>query len=166
MRFPSRKHIALGSAGIVVVLGLLLWARPAPPTLQPISFNHKVHPLGCPFCHRSVQRLSSAGRPALATCAPCHQALKPRTEAMRKLKDHVDRNEEVPWIRIYRVPAHVYFSHRRHVAAGGLGCETCHGNVSKFTKPVSRPVVEPTMNNCIACHTRKKVSTDCNACHR
>jgi c(7)-type cytochrome triheme protein len=85
---------------------------------------------------------------------------------MRALKAYIDQKKEVPWVRIYRLPDHVYFSHRRHVGAGKLRCQTCHGQVQQFTEPAPRPVVEPTMDNCIDCHRQKKASVDCNACHR
>lgn len=167
MRVPKGRRVILGVVGLAILLGgLFFWTRPSSPIVQPISFNHKAHPLGCEFCHKSVQRLAVAGRPALATCAACHQSLPPRTEAMKALKGYIDRGQEVPWKRIYQVPDNVYFSHQRHVATGKLKCETCHGEVSKFTQPAPRPVVEPSMDNCIGCHSRNKVSVDCNACHR
>ncbi|MBI3004413.1 MAG: cytochrome c3 family protein [Ignavibacteriales bacterium] len=79
---------------------------------------------------------------------------------------YVAKAAEVPWERVYKVPDHVYFSHRRHVVAGRLECEVCHGNVQQFTMPVSLPEIPVTMENCMSCHRKHNVTNDCLSCHR
>ena len=79
---------------------------------------------------------------------------------------YIAQESEIPWERVYRVPDHVYFSHRRHVTGAGLECEVCHGNVKEFTKPASSPAVPVTMENCMSCHRENNVTNDCLSCHR
>lgn len=74
--------------------------------------------------------------------------------------------EDIPWRRIYDVPSHVYYSHRRHVTVAGIECATCHGDIGASTAPPRAPLNDISMAFCIACHEEQEVTTDCNACHR
>lgn len=65
-------------------------------------------------------------------------------------------------MRVYRLPAYVYFSHRMHIDAGP-SCETCHGPVQE-RDVVTREVTHD-MAFCVACHTAKKAHTECTTCH-
>jgi len=58
----------------------------------------------------------------------CHQAIKTDSPHIQKLAAAAKENKPIPWIRVYRLPAFVYFSHRVHTEAGAA-CETCHGPV-------------------------------------
>ena len=81
--------------------------------------------------------------------------------------------EWLPWKRVTRVAEHVHFSHRRHVSAGSILCETCHGDVPARDVPFSRPFInfrgETGMQRCIACHHASgnpRAKVDCALCHR
>jgi c(7)-type cytochrome triheme protein len=85
----------------------------------------------------------------------------------------METGEPLEWQRVTRVDEHVHFSHRRHVVAGGLICETCHGEVTEMEAPFSQPHInfrgETGMERCIACHVASgnpRATIDCVLCHR
>lgn len=140
------------------------------PIIQPIAYNHNLHVEGqgleCIDCHSNAESMPAATIPDLAVCEDCHDT-DPLSESPEetKLIAHIEEGREVDWQRIYRVPDHVYFSHRRHVTLGEVSCSTCHGNVAQQREPVRAPVNQITMEWCLDCHRENKVSNDCLACH-
>ena len=153
------------------VVGLLLisgcWRGS---TIQPIQFNHLLHTeevgLECTDCHQYVRRAEFAGRPTVDICAECHE--EPLTDSAEEalLIEYIQAGEAVPWERLYHVPDHVYYSHRRHVTVADLDCSVCHGEIGRADKPPPRPLKGLTMDFCLKCHEQRGASTDCNACHR
>ena len=71
----------------------------------------------------------------------------------------------VQWQRLFKQPAHVFYSHRRHVEVAKLECRQCHGDTGERTTPPLR-VHNLSMNECISCHREKQVKADCVDCHR
>ncbi|MFQ6674657.1 MAG: cytochrome c3 family protein [Fidelibacterota bacterium] len=138
--------------------------------VQPISFNHEVHvegeDLDCTLCHTQVMKRSRATLPRIKICQKCHYEPITETESERTLLAFASEGREVPWRRIYQVPRHVYFSHRRHVKLGNIPCESCHGDVRKLTEPPEYPLIAPTMGYCTKCHEEHQITNDCLACHR
>ncbi|HLF13801.1 MAG TPA: cytochrome c3 family protein [Bacteroidota bacterium] len=138
---------------------------------QPIAYNHRVHienaGLKCQECHLYVETMASATLPSIEICRTCHETA-PLSESQEELAllKYVSEEKEIPWVNIYQVPDHVYFSHRRHVVGGELECSACHGMVSAMTAPVTSAFLEVTMENCMDCHRSKNVSNDCLSCHR
>jgi hypothetical protein len=138
---------------------------------QPIEFDHKVHidnaGLRCTDCHVHAGDNPVATIPSLEVCQNCHSA-DPVSKSPEELKvlAYVAERKEIPWQQIYRVPEHVYFSHRRHVTVGKLECSACHGNMNEQTMPVTAPFLAVTMENCTNCHKEHKITNDCLACHR
>jgi hypothetical protein len=179
------------AALLVLVAGLLLPAGSAPPQ-QPIRFNHKVHvkQAKCQACHTTVTRGPVAGAPKLADCLDCHEGSQAKTPASQKeeakLEAYAKEKSEIPWVRVWRLPANVRFSHRVHVAVAKVECRTCHGAMETLETPPTAPLKRLTMNDCIGCHEAwqwseerdgkraapvamiagRRLSTDCNACHR
>jgi len=161
--------------GVVVVLGAVilfyLGSKTNSDITQPIAYSHKAHietaGLNCTDCHSTVQTSQAATLPSLEVCSTCHSE-QPISQSPEELKllEFVKRAETIPWQRVYRVPDHVYFSHRRHVAKGELECAACHGNVGDFTLPASSQFLPLTMENCMKCHRENNVTNDCLACHR
>ena len=142
--------------------------------IQPIAFSHKVHAgensLDCQFCHAYARRAPVAGVPSLQRCDGCHRAMiAAKTEAVatkpevQKLMDFVEKKEPIPWVRVYILPDHVYFSHRVHVKAQ-VRCQTCHGQVETMDR-VSQ-VAPLTMGWCVNCHREQNASRDCLVCHK
>lgn len=136
---------------------------------QPIAFNHSKHienGAACTDCHTGAQTEAHATLPTLSTCMGCHETqLSPSTEEA-KLRTVAHAGQELVWSKLTRVPAHVYFSHRRHVQIAQLDCAECHGPVAKSTSPPVAAFRQPTMDNCLGCHAKRGVKTDCNDCHR
>ncbi len=172
MLVPTRTKVAiLAAAGIVLVLFLFAASDSKEKNIQPLAYNHKVHvekaELKCTDCHLYAEQKASAAIPPLEVCQNCHsdQPLSGSPEE-KKLLQYITEGKEIPWKRIYRVPNHVYFSHRRHVVGGEIECKVCHGDVAEFTEPVVSPAVPVTMENCMRCHKQRKITNDCLACHR
>lgn len=132
---------------------------------QPIQFNHQLHQeAGCDMCHRYVYEEEFAGRPLAEICAACHD--EPDSSEKAILMGYLESEREIPWRRIYEVPSHVYYSHRRHVTVAKIDCAECHGDIGNSTSPPGKPLNKLTMKFCIGCHEERGVTTDCNACHR
>lgn len=164
-----RFQVLVAVAGVVVAAGLFGGMAPGP-LEQPIAFNHSLHVtdlgLECVDCHRYVLTGARATIPNVDVCGDCHiEALGESAEEQR-LVEFVESGEPIPWRKVYRVPDHVYFSHRRHAAIGEIECETCHGPMAERTEPVTRPAVRVTMDGCIECHEQAGVTNDCIQCHR
>ena len=164
--------ISLSAAGVIAMaLFIVVRLYGGRGIVQPIAYNHKVHienaGLHCTDCHLHAMDMASATVPSLELCQNCHNTdpVSKSPEELKVLKYVADK-QEIPWIRIYKVPDHVYFSHRRHVTRGKLECSACHGNMNEQTQPVTRAFLPVKMENCMNCHKQRKVSTDCLACHR
>ncbi|TFH66713.1 MAG: hypothetical protein E4G90_02115 [Gemmatimonadales bacterium] len=161
--------VAAGSAVVLVVAGgLLLRSRGS--FDQPIAFNHSKHVeemgLPCTTCHLYAETGTRATIPNIEVCRMCHTA--PLTESPEEalLVEHIQSGEPIPWRKVYWVPEHVYFSHRRHTSVAEISCETCHGAIGERTTPVTRPIVKITMDRCVECHQSTAASRDCISCHR
>jgi predicted CXXCH cytochrome family protein len=191
-----------GLIGLAAV-ALLAWGNWAgwvePAVTQPIQFPHKTHlelKLACTTCHQRAEKDAVAGRPPTILCVACHSGREARSEEAKKLQALGQKGGEIPWKRVWRLPSHVFFSHRTHVAVAKVKCQTCHGPMETLTQPPPRALKRLTMNDCIGCHqqwewpkggepqagreikdtnengrelakvTARQVSTDCNACHR
>ena len=160
--------VALAQIAVTVFPSLALIGRQN--LTQPIVFNHKKHAgelgLPCTTCHQSVEGQTFAGLPQTETCMMCHAAALTKNPEEEKIRKYATKGEKIPWQRIYLMPGDVFFSHRRHVALGKIDCATCHGKMAEQTTPPSRPLVNQTMAWCINCHQERRVSVDCNACHK
>ena len=138
--------------------------------IQPIRYNHKLHiesvELICSDCHIYVESMPSATIPNISICEECHSE-DPITDSPEELKliKYIKEQVQIPWQKIYSIPDHVYFSHRRHVSIGELECSECHGHIEEMTEPISYQAWIPSMENCIDCHNERKITRDCLACH-
>ena len=138
-------------------------------TEQPIAFNHLKHKeagLTCDTCHTRYEESAVSGRPSTETCMFCHEEALTESAEEEKIRQYASQGQEIPWRRIYVLPDHVFFSHRRHVVSAGLECATCHGDAGESTVPQTRPAVAHTMERCIECHQSSEVDAGCNGCHR
>jgi hypothetical protein len=178
-------------SGALIIVAVLLSAGAAPPR-QPIRFSHKLHvkQAKCAACHTTVGKASAAGVPKLADCLDCHEGTQSKTPEGQKEEAKIEAfakaKAEIPWKRVWRLPANVFFSHRIHVAVAKVECQTCHGKIETLDSPPSGPLKALTMTECIGCHEKsaspdgrdrkdggpvkvvagRQLSTDCNACHR
>jgi menaquinone reductase, multiheme cytochrome c subunit len=156
---------------LVILIGALLVSAcdKTPPVVQPIQFSHKAHTekgLACDACHQSVEKASYATIPNTETCMMCHQNAITDSAEEEKVRQYAEKGLPIPWRRLYEVPGHAYFSHRRHVTLGGIACARCHGAIGESPVPLARPAVLMNMDTCVGCHVERSASVDCNACHR
>jgi len=166
----NSKRILIALSAVIVLA--MVWEIFGAPNaiIQPINYNHKLHiekaKLTCVDCHLFVETMAAATIPNIEVCSDCHsgEPLSKSPEEVKLLK-YIESGKRIPWEKIYSVPAHVYFSHRRHVTIGEIKCIQCHGNVQELTEPASHPLWLATMKNCIKCHKENKVTYDCLACH-
>jgi len=130
---------------------------------QPVPFSHKLHrDAPCNTCHKTALTAQRASLPAAADCMTCHRAVKRDSRQVAQIRTFLDAKMPVPWVRVYRNPDFVFFSHEKH-AKGKVACTECHGPVS--TRDVLAKEVSTSMDACIACHRQRKASTECNVCH-
>ena len=120
---------------------------------QPIAYSHALHAgvlkIPCQYCHYGAERGKHAGIPPASVCMNCHtQVAKDKPEVM-KIKAAMDSGKPIEWVRVHRVPDHVYFNHSAHVV-GGVQCQTCHGPVQAMGRvEQSAPL---SMGWCLSCH--------------
>lgn len=166
--------VVVGVVAAVVygVIGL------GPIVVQPIVFNHELHlgeaGLQCLHCHTDAEDRVAAGLPGKAMCFECHDVdeIEEQIETddvhpeLIKLIGYADSDGDIPWQRVALTKPDVFFSHRRHVNAGGLDCLRCHPDQPKLRAPPRRADLVMTMDDCINCHSQSDTSTDCLACHR
>lgn len=158
--------------------GILLYLkrpalRPALPYApeQPIAFSHKTHAeingLDCLFCHIYAKKSTVAGVPSVQACFNCHKIVGLANPAIKdevmKVLDYWNKKMPIPWIKVYNLPDHVYFSHKRHVIKG-VDCAECHGEVKKMDRVQKISSLE--MGWCLECHRKNEVDKDCLICHK
>lgn len=169
VRIFSLLGIPVG-IGVLVLFSFGYGARGTDAVIQPIQFNHRLHTeeweLDCDTCHRYVLENEFAGRPRVEICAVCHEDPLTDGDEEAKLVEFIRSGKEIPWQRLYRVPRHVFYSHRRHVSVAEIECAECHGAIGISELPPEAPLNELTMEFCINCHETQEISTDCNDCHR
>ena len=170
----------LRALAVVALANLPALAAAQAGPAQPIRFSHKVHAtdasIGCTSCHTYAERGPVAGIPSMARCLGCHKFVKedPANPALDKelkaLGPLLRGGKPIEWVRVHRLPDHVFFTHERHVRAG-LRCQECHGPVEQME--VVRQVASLTMGWCLECHHRKQREqagrarlTDCVTCHK
>ncbi len=158
---------------IVSAIASLLLAATASCTAearQPIAYNHELHvkklEMACDACHVGSRNGEVATIPALSTCADCHQQANGTSAEEKKVVEAVAANRAIPWVRLYDLPRHVFFTHRRHVLVAAIPCERCHGDMGSQARPPPRQLVALSMDECLRCHRERGVTQDCDACHR
>ena len=120
---------------------------------QPIAFPHKVHAgdnqIPCLYCHSAARTSRHAGIPAASVCMNCHSILEKQTVEIEKLKEAVDLQRPIRWVKVHNLPDFVYFNHSQHVQSG-VACQNCHGAVEKMDR--IEQVSPLTMGWCLRCH--------------
>lgn len=166
------KHIiviAVLSVAIFTLSGVFIVRSFNRTVTQPIAFNHAKHVengVECFGCHESVRESAVAGKPKLETCMLCHETPLGPTAAEETVRQYAARKEEIPWRRLFKMQDSVFFPHQAHVVGAEIECKTCHGTIGESVAPPTKPLIEFTMDNCIACHRSRGASIDCLACHR
>jgi len=113
-------------------------------------------------CHPTVATAERAGLPQAPQCMLCHEGIKRQSPVIRRLAAHSKENKPLPWVRLYRVPDFVFFSHASHLSAK-TACASCHGAVER--RDVLAQEAPTNMKFCMDCHRRQGASLACNLCH-
>ncbi len=182
--------LVLTLLAVALFLSLSTRGQAAGPA-QPIAFNHQIHAdqykIDCQYCHADARRSEYAGIPSVSRCMGCHKITAADRPEVQKLAAFFNKNEPIPWIRIFKVPEYVHFPHKAHVRAN-VKCQTCHGPIEKMAVVEARtgqnlandllnlvglPASSTplTMGWCVECHTtmnakeKTKAPLECVTCH-
>ena len=76
---------------------------------------------------------------------------KVRTDSplLEKVRDSYSSGQPVPWVRVHKLAAYVYFNHSAHINSG-VSCVSCHGRVDQMAEV--RQVKPLNMDFCLDCH--------------
>ena len=133
---------------------------------QPIAFNHKTHvqtaKMACNDCHEPRGNGTTLAMPQPAKCMRCHSSIATDKPDIQRLAEAAKNEDPIPWVRVYRVPSFVTFSHKTHTSAGST-CEECHGPVAERTAIALEK--DTSMGTCIGCHQTKSAPATCDTCH-
>lgn len=176
-----RTFVFFGIVAGALGLWTVNWSLNHPKT-QPIAFSHKIHvgerEIACTYCHTGAERGDTAGVIAVADCMQCHQVVAYNHPEIQKLAGYWERKQPIVWFKNYRMPKHVHFSHKVHIAYG-FQCSTCHGDLA--TMQVVKREHSFDMGFCVDCHSQyageqlmpggpiappRSVLMDCTNCHR
>ncbi len=163
--FPKKVNKLLPLIVVGKVLGitfaiLFVWYYFSPkytdvgyrPT-QPIEYSHKLHAgdlgIDCRYCHTGVENGRYAQVPPTQVCMNCHNMIGKDNKKLEALRESWETNTPIQWVRVHDLADYAYFNHAAHIRAQ-IGCESCHGNVTKMEKVMR---VEPlSMSWCLDCH--------------
>jgi hypothetical protein len=144
--------LVAGSAFAVVEMQHIGVHQGYAPT-QPIAFPHKVHAgdnkIPCLYCHSGARTSRHAGIPAASVCMNCHSMLEKQTTEIEKVKEAVQLDRPIAWVKVHNLPDFVYFNHSQHVQSG-VACQRCHGPVENMDR--IEQVSPLTMGWCLTCH--------------
>ena len=144
--------------------------RPVPKIVQPIAFNHQIHAgeleTPCDMCHEFYATSEHSGIPELTLCLDCHEDPVSDSPEEQKILELAEAGRLDVFEKLFKLPDHAFYSHRRHAEVAKIPCETCHGEIAATTAPPERPLVRITMDFCIDCHEREQIRSECTSCHR
>ena len=159
-----RRALLFSVVAFAVALGWALML-PAAAVTQVLAFNHAKHTaLTCGGCHAGIETTQRAGFPSPVVCAKCHATAPPSVTPAAW--EQLQASDVRFWKPVTRLPEHVMFSHRRHVALARLACASCHSDIGTRTTPPERMPRRLVMDTCLACHRTEGASEDCTGCHR
>jgi hypothetical protein len=169
----SRRTVVIAVVvGVAIVVGVpaiaIAWNGSAVP--QPVQFNHLKHTdelsLDCTFCHAYARTGAHSGLPDAETCSICHSTTQGDSEEAARVTELLEAGDPLRFNKLFRLPDHVFYTHRRHVGVADLPCEGCHGDIATTVEPPARALVQVDMDFCMDCHRAEEASLECNACHR
>jgi hypothetical protein len=139
--------------------------RPAAP-IQPIDFSHRAHiqtdHLDCELCHSGIRHSAFAEIAPVERCMGCHRYVLTVNPEVVKLRRAWDAGRTIEWVKVYRLPQFVRFTHRAHAIAR-VTCDICHGDVASMDRVAQS--ADLTMGWCVQCHRDRGAPDDCLTCH-
>ncbi len=121
---------------------------------QPVPFNHQWHvselQMSCEYCHGGGQGSEAVVMPSTSVCMGCHRIAGGDLPAIAALRTYAGQDAPVPWIRVYKVPEFVQFSHQPHLR-NEIACQECHGPVEEMARIYQAS--DLSMGWCLECHT-------------
>ena len=155
------------AAGTETSSGAPTITNPAPAPTQPVAFSHKKHAgdgkMACDTCHAPARNGVTVAMPQASKCMLCHASIATDKPDIKRIAEAAQNNQLLQWVRVYRVPSFVNFSHDTHTTAGAQ-CAECHGPVAE-REAITREK-DLSMGGCISCHTQKSAPTGCDTCHQ
>ena len=140
---------------------------PPPAPEQPLPYSHRQHLdlalVDCVDCHVQPDPGTAMTFPATDICMSCHESQAASTPALQALRRHATSGTPIPWVRVYQLPAYVYWSHATHLDVG-IGCADCHGPVAELDAMRQLTNVA-SKNGCVTCHEARQTFIDCGDCH-
>jgi menaquinone reductase, multiheme cytochrome c subunit len=157
------KYIRIGGivATLGAVAGIALFSYWTYPTVlrtgyqpvQPLPYSHKLHAgnmgMDCYYCHYTVYKAAYAAIPPSQVCMNCHAKVRTDSPLLEKVRDSYTSGQPVPWVRVHKLAAYVYFNHSAHINSG-VSCVSCHGRVDQMAEV--RQVKPLNMAFCLDCH--------------
>jgi len=153
-----RRIVLLGLVGVGVVIWLLsrlsrVGVNQGYSPEQPIAFPHSVHAgankIPCLYCHYGARTSRHAGIPSANICMNCHGILEKQTAEIEKLKESIQLEKPITWVKIHNLPDFVYFNHSQHIL-NKVACQSCHGPVEQMDRVQQASPL--TMGWCLQCH--------------
>jgi len=140
---------------------------------QPIAFSHKLHSgdakVPCLYCHFGARTSRHAGIPPSGVCMNCHSLLAKQSTELEKLRESLEQDRPIAWVKVHNLPDFVYFNHSRHTVAG-VKCQSCHGPIERMVRVEQNAPL--TMGWCIQCHRSRQRdphvpadNLECGKCH-
>lgn len=155
---PAVLAVAVLAGGAAVTFGLWIYASPRNLQVgympeQPVHYSHRLHAgnlgLDCRYCHANVERSQESMVPPTQTCMGCHSIIHNQTGSLAPVRESWANNQPIEWVRVHKLPEHVYFDHSVHVSVG-VGCSTCHGRIDRMdVVQIDQPIG---MGWCLDCH--------------
>jgi hypothetical protein len=166
---------AFASAVVYVARGVNYNDGYAP--VQPVPFSHAIHAgenkIACQYCHYASEQGKHAGIPPTELCLNCHNHIRKDSPNIQKIKEHVETQKPLEWVKVNHYPDFAYFNHAQHVRVGKVACQECHGPVQQMTRLKQEKNLS--MGMCIDCHRKNEIAPpndhkskkggDCASCH-
>ena len=132
---------------------LLTAAGPLSPSPSATRSTPEIGGFPAPIATIASPSPAVAGVPSVELCVGCHRVVTPNSPQVQQLMTYWNNKQPIPWVRVYRVPDFVYFSHQMHIAAD-VNCASCHGNVAAMERIAEAQPL--TMGWCLGCHNAER----------
>ncbi len=171
MRLKQSQSVKLILPLVLCVLLALVYTAQArrsdtPKTsaaMRDLVFRHGAHVdeygAECITCHAATKSITGKDDllPGHSVCTTCHDVKEEKSCGMC-------HTTEAPKLSSRITAYSEKFNHATHIDNAKIECKVCHADLDA-PLPSERIGHFPTMVECIACHTQKLVSSDCQKCH-